>query len=63
MGKIADLMMTLDYGPSPENDDAVRAWLASHSEVLIAQRLGAAYTQGTLAIAEEFLRGRYLFSL
>ena len=31
MNKIADLMMTLDYGPSPENDDAVRGWLASHS--------------------------------
>ena len=36
------------------------AWLASHSEVPIAQELGAAYTLGTLAIAEEFLRGRYL---
>ena len=31
MNKIADLMTTLDYGPSPENDDAVRGWLASHS--------------------------------
>src|ERR1700674_2654098 len=31
MGKIADLMTTLEYGPSPENDDAVRGWLASHS--------------------------------
>ena len=31
MNKIADLMMTLEYGPSPENDDAVRGWLASHS--------------------------------
>jgi len=36
------------------------AWLASHGEVPIAQELGAAYTQGTLAIAEKFLRGRYL---
>jgi Ser/Thr protein kinase RdoA (MazF antagonist) len=36
------------------------AWLASHREVPIAQALGAAYTQGTLAIAEEFLRGRYI---
>jgi Ser/Thr protein kinase RdoA (MazF antagonist) len=39
------------------------AWLASHSEVPIARELGAAYTQGTLAIAEEFLRGRYLSGL
>ena len=31
MNKIADLMTTMDYGPSPENDDAVRGWLASHS--------------------------------
>jgi aldehyde dehydrogenase (NAD+) len=31
MNKIADLMMKLDYGPSPENDEAVRGWLASHS--------------------------------
>jgi aldehyde dehydrogenase (NAD+) len=30
MGKIAGLMQTLEYGPSPESDDAVRAWLASH---------------------------------
>jgi len=31
MGKIADIMTTLDYGPSPESDDAVRGWLAAHS--------------------------------
>jgi aldehyde dehydrogenase (NAD+) len=31
MNKIANLMMTLDYGPSPENDDAVRGWLAAHN--------------------------------
>jgi len=36
------------------------AWLASHSEVPIAQQLGVSYTHGTLALAEEFLRGRYL---
>jgi aldehyde dehydrogenase (NAD+) len=30
MNKIADLMTTLEYGPSPENDEAVRRWLASH---------------------------------
>ena len=31
MGKIADLIETLEYGPSPESDDAVRGWLAAHS--------------------------------
>jgi Ser/Thr protein kinase RdoA (MazF antagonist) len=36
------------------------AWLASHSEVPLAQQLGIPYTHGTLAIAEEFLGGRYL---
>ena len=30
MGRIADLMQTLDYGPSPESDTDVRAWLAGH---------------------------------
>jgi Ser/Thr protein kinase RdoA (MazF antagonist) len=38
------------------------AWLASHSEVPLAQELGVSYTQVTLALAEEFLRGRYLMS-
>jgi Ser/Thr protein kinase RdoA (MazF antagonist) len=37
------------------------AWLASHSEVALASQLGAAYTQGTVAVAEELLRGRFLF--
>jgi Ser/Thr protein kinase RdoA (MazF antagonist) len=37
------------------------AWLASHSEVPLARQLGAAYTQGTVAMAEELLRGRFLF--
>jgi len=36
------------------------AWLASHSEVPLAQTLGAAYTHGTLELAEQFLRDRYL---
>jgi Ser/Thr protein kinase RdoA (MazF antagonist) len=36
------------------------AWLASHSEVPLAGRLGAAYTEGTVAMAEELLRGRFL---
>ena len=32
MGKIADLMQTLDYGPAPESDSDVRAWLAGHEQ-------------------------------
>lgn len=31
------------------------AWLGSHSEIPLAQHLGSQYTQGTLALAEEFL--------
>ena len=31
MGRIADLMQTLDYGPSPESEEAVRGWLAAHA--------------------------------
>jgi Ser/Thr protein kinase RdoA (MazF antagonist) len=38
------------------------AWLASHSEVPIARQLGAAYTSGTVCLAQEFLRGRFLSS-
>jgi Ser/Thr protein kinase RdoA (MazF antagonist) len=38
------------------------AWLASHSEVPIARQLGAAYTAGTVLLAQEFLRGRFLNS-
>ena len=30
MGKIADLIETLEYGPSPESDDAVRGWLTAN---------------------------------
>jgi Ser/Thr protein kinase RdoA (MazF antagonist) len=36
------------------------AWLASHSEVALASQLGAAYTAGTVAMAEELLRGHFL---
>ncbi len=36
------------------------AWLASHSEVALAGQLGAAYTAGTVAMAEKFLHGRFL---
>jgi aldehyde dehydrogenase (NAD+) len=31
MAKIAELMRTMEYGPSPEADDAVRGWLKRHA--------------------------------
>lgn len=34
------------------------AWLASHAEVPFARQFGAAYTAGTVALAEQFLQGR-----
>jgi Ser/Thr protein kinase RdoA (MazF antagonist) len=36
------------------------AWLASHAEVPFARQFGAAYTQGAVTLAEQFLRGRFL---
>jgi len=36
------------------------AWLASHREVPFARQLGAAYTAGTVRLAQEFLHGRFL---
>jgi Ser/Thr protein kinase RdoA (MazF antagonist) len=38
------------------------AWLASHIEVPFAQQFGAAYTMGTVTLAQELLRRRYLNS-
>jgi Ser/Thr protein kinase RdoA (MazF antagonist) len=38
------------------------AWLASHSEVPFARQMGAAYTEGTVRLAREFARGRFLDS-
>ena len=38
------------------------AWLASHSEVPFARQMGAAYTEGTVRLAREFTRGRFLNS-
>jgi Ser/Thr protein kinase RdoA (MazF antagonist) len=38
------------------------AWLASHAEVPLARELGASYTAGTVRLAEEWLRGRFLNS-
>ncbi len=32
MGKITDILRTMEYGPSPESDEHVRAWLASHKD-------------------------------
>jgi Ser/Thr protein kinase RdoA (MazF antagonist) len=36
------------------------AWLASHSEVPFARQMGAAYTEGTVLLAQEYLGGRFL---
>jgi Ser/Thr protein kinase RdoA (MazF antagonist) len=36
------------------------AWLASHAEVPFARQFGAAYTQGAVTLAEQFLHGRFL---
>jgi len=35
------------------------AWLASHSEVPFARQMGAAYTEGTVLLAREYLGGRF----
>ena len=36
------------------------AWLASHAEIPFARQFGAAYTAGTVTLAEDFLQGRFL---
>jgi Ser/Thr protein kinase RdoA (MazF antagonist) len=36
------------------------AWLASHAEVPFARQFGAAYTDGAVTLAEQFLHGRFL---
>jgi Ser/Thr protein kinase RdoA (MazF antagonist) len=36
------------------------AWIASHAEVPFAREKGAGFTAGTVALAEEFLGGRFL---
>jgi Ser/Thr protein kinase RdoA (MazF antagonist) len=38
------------------------AWLASHAEVPFAREIGGSYTAGTVAMAEELLRGKFLAS-
>jgi aldehyde dehydrogenase (NAD+) len=32
MGKIRDILRTMEYGPSPESNDHVLAWLAAHQQ-------------------------------
>jgi Ser/Thr protein kinase RdoA (MazF antagonist) len=36
------------------------AWLASHAEVPFAREFGASYTQGTVKLAQELVRGKFL---
>ena len=36
------------------------AWLASHAEVPFARQMGAAYTEGTVRLARDYLGGRFL---
>jgi Ser/Thr protein kinase RdoA (MazF antagonist) len=36
------------------------AWLASHAEIPFARQFGVAYTAGTLALADQLQRGRFL---
>jgi aldehyde dehydrogenase (NAD+) len=43
MGKIADILKTMDYGPSPEASDAVRAWLEAH-KAGFGHFIGGAFT-------------------
>jgi Ser/Thr protein kinase RdoA (MazF antagonist) len=38
------------------------AWLASHAEVPFAREIGRSYTAGTVALAQEQLRGKFLVS-
>ena len=32
MGKIRDILRTMEYGPSPESNDHVLAWLEAHRD-------------------------------
>jgi Ser/Thr protein kinase RdoA (MazF antagonist) len=36
------------------------AWIASHSEVPMAQQMGAGYTEGTVELAQRLLAGKFL---
>ncbi len=39
------------------------AWFASHSEVPMAQQMGASYTDGTVDLAQQSLSGMAVISL
>ena len=43
MGKIADILKTMDYGPAPEASDAVRGWLDGH-KAGFGHFIGGAFT-------------------
>jgi aldehyde dehydrogenase (NAD+) len=48
MGKIRDILRTMEYGPSPESSDHVAAWLAAHRDGF-GHFIGGAFTKpGTL---------------
>jgi Ser/Thr protein kinase RdoA (MazF antagonist) len=36
------------------------AWLASHAEVPFAREIGASYTEGTVTLAQQLMRGEFL---
>src|SRR5450432_3000176 len=43
MGEIAEILKTMDYGPSPESADAVRGWLDRH-KAGFGHFIGGAFT-------------------
>ena len=60
MGKIADLILTMDYGPAPESEEAVRAWLAAHSQGF-GQFIAGRFTEpGTLSDVFNPARGEVI---
>jgi len=44
MGQIKDILRTMDYGPSPESNDHVLAWLAAH-KAGFGHFIGGAFTK------------------
>jgi len=44
MNSIRDILNTMDYGPAPEDDKDVRAWLASH-KAGFGHFIGGAFTK------------------
>lgn len=51
MPGISEIMQTMDYGPAPEDDSAVRAWLARHAGGL-GHFIGGAFVPGECAVAD-----------